>query len=95
MKNLRNKIDQLGHLNEAIASLRLQADNLNADIKRSGITEGHGKEFWVDVITQDRNYLDQKAVKAKLSPQFIAAHTRHAQVTSIKVVRIEEVLEVA
>ena len=89
--NIRNKIDKLGHLNEAIASLKLRADNLKADIKGSQLVHGAGKEFYFDVITSERSFLDQKAVKAKLSPQFLAAHTRHSTVTSVKVVRIEEV----
>ena len=89
--SIMTKIDKLGHLNEEIASLKKQADALKAEIKRSQLTNGSGKEFNCDVITQQRTFLDQAAVKAALSHQFITAHTRHATVVSVKITRKQKV----
>lgn len=91
MKNISTKIDRLGHLNEAIASLKAEADAIRREFKKAGITQGHTNEFDLSVSVSIRTYLDQAAVKAKLSPQFIAAHTRKAEVKSIKVTRVDEV----
>ena len=95
MKNISQKIDTLGHLNEAIANLKAQADEIRREFKKAEITLGHGSEFDLKVVEQTRSYLDQAAVKAKLSPQFLAAHTRKAVVKSFKVTRIDEVVRAA
>ena len=94
MKNINTKIDRLGHLNEAIATYKAEADELRKEFKKAGITQGHAAEFDLAVIEQTRTYLDQKAVKAKLSPQFLAAHTRKAVVQSFRVTRIDEIDEI-
>jgi hypothetical protein len=91
MKNINSKIDRLGHLNEAIASLKKEADSIRSEFKKANITKGHTNEFDLDVVIQTRSYLDQTAVKAKLSPQFLAAHTRKAEVKSFRITRIDEI----
>ena len=82
-------IDRLGALNETLKTLKAEADSIKIELKKAGIEHADGDEFHLDVITQERSYLDQKAVKAKLSPQFLTAHTRVSTVRSFKVVRRE------
>ena len=82
-------IDRLGALNETLKSLKTEADAIKVELKKAGIEHADGDDFHLDVITQERSYLDQKAVKAKLSSQFLTAHTRVSTVRSYKVVRRE------
>ena len=87
---ISTNIDRLGSLNEQIKSLQSQADSIKKALKVAGVEHADGRDFHLDVVTQERSYLDQKAVKAKLSPQFLAAHTRTSTVRSFKVTRIQQ-----
>jgi len=89
--NIKTDIDKLGYINEQLKVLKAEADTIKKELKKAGVDHADGKNFRLDVITQERSFLDQKAVKEKLSPQFLVAHTRYATVRSYKVSRIEEV----
>ena len=76
MTNLTSTIDTLGELQVRIAKLETEAKALKAVLVEVGPGKYEGDKFKV-VVTQasTRDTLDMKAVRAKLSPQFIAAHT--------------------
>ena len=78
-------VDKIGLLKAVLAP---QLEQLEADLnklKAQGVARYEGKLYEVNVFEQEQNRLDMEAVRAKLSPQFIAAHT------TTKVVRIGKV----
>lgn len=70
-----NAIDQLGLLKAEIAALTDKAKILETEIKAlgAGAHSGDLYDATVSLVSTDR--LDMDAVRAKLSPQFIRAHT--------------------
>jgi hypothetical protein len=78
-------VDKIGLLKAQLAPLEevLKAD-LNK-LKGLGPERYQGQLYEVNVFTQEQNRLDMEAVRAKLSPQFIAAHTTTTEVTVAKV----------
>jgi hypothetical protein len=83
--NIATAIDQLGALKAQIAELERRENELKAILIEMGDGAYEGDVFRVTVSTADREYLDQKAVREKLSPQFIRAHTTVKSVTTVKV----------
>lgn len=76
MNNLTSTIDALGMLNAEIASLEIQAKALKAVLVEAGPGKYQGDRYTVTVTEPStRDQLDMDAVREKLSPQFIAAHT--------------------
>lgn len=75
-ENIAPVIDLLGELHVRIAELEAEAKKLKAALVEIGPGKYEGKRFQA-IVTQasTRDQLDMKAVRAKLSPQFIAAHT--------------------
>jgi hypothetical protein len=80
-----NPIDALGAIKAQIADLEAQEAILREAVLALGDGKHEGELFRVTVTTVDRATLDMSAVRAKLSPQFITAHTIVKQVTSVKV----------
>lgn len=85
--NLKTKVDQLGALKAHIAELTAQEKKLKDElIEKLGKQATYEGDFYrVAISTYDRASLDMDAVRAKLSPQFIKAHTNHTECTNVKV----------
>ena len=86
MSNLTSTIDQLGHLRAQLAELKRQEDELKAVLVENGPGAYEGDLFRATVSESERETLDMVAVREKLSPQFIRAHTRVTPVTTVRVV---------
>lgn len=83
--NLTATIDALGELKAQIAALEIKEKALKADLAALGAGAYEGELFRVSVSITNRETLDMKAVREKLSPQFIAAHTNVTEVRTVKV----------
>ena len=84
MTNLTDTIDTLGHLLAQIADLTKRADAIKSSLRELGDGAYEGELFRVSVSTSQRETLDMKAVREKLSPQFIRAHTNVTDVVTVK-----------
>ena len=83
--NTNHPIDALGKLKAQIAELEAQEKILRGEVIALGAGRHEGQLYCVTVTLSERNTLDMEAVRKKLSPQFIAAHTRTTEVTTVKV----------
>ena len=84
--NLTATIDALGNLKAQIAALEIEEKKLKealGDLKPGAY---EGEIFRLTISETERETLDMKAVREKLSPQFIAAHTNVAKVRALRVV---------
>jgi hypothetical protein len=83
--NLAKTIDALGELKAQIASLQDMEKAMKEALGElePGAYDGH--KFRLSVSVSDRETLDMDAVREKLSPQFIRAHTN---TTSIRALRV-------
>jgi hypothetical protein len=81
----RDPIDLLGEINAEIAKLEIVKSRLRDKIAKKGAGSYEGELFRATVSVYDKKTLDMKAVKRKLSPQFIRANTK----TKKGVVRVE------
>jgi len=82
--NLSKTIDTLGELNAQIAELQTQAKAIKdslGDLKPGAYV---GELFRLTLSHSIRETLDMDAVREKLSPQFITAHTRQTEVRTFK-----------
>lgn len=79
-------VDKLGKLKAKIADITAQETVLKDELKTLGDGVYEGELFRATVSTHDKNYLDMDAVRDKLSPQFIKAHTSTTETTVVKVV---------
>jgi hypothetical protein len=86
MSNLTSTIDALGHLKAQIADLQRQEKELREVLVENGPGAYEGDLFRATVSESERETLDMAAVREKLSPQFIQAHTRVTEVTMVRVV---------
>jgi hypothetical protein len=75
--NLGATVDALGTLKARIADLMIQERELKESI--ADLPEGsyEGKRYRLTIAECTRSGLDMDAVRAHLSPQFIAAHTTY------------------
>ncbi len=78
-------VDALGVVKSEIASLEADEQRLRALLISAGPGSYNGDMYDASVAIAERNTLDMEAVRAKLSPQFIAAHTRTKTVDIVKV----------
>jgi hypothetical protein len=83
--NLTTTIDALGEIKAQIAALEIREKALKANLADLEPGAYEGELFRVSISQTDRETLDMKAVRAKLSPQFIAAHTNVTPVRTVKV----------
>ncbi len=80
-----NKIDQLGLIKARIADLAREEKKLKDEIiAEYGYGKFDGEDYTFTVYEQERSYLDLDAVRARLSRQFIRAHTFFRRVDVIK-----------
>ena len=85
MKNVAKLVDDLGVLQAQIAELEGKAKVIKDTLKAEGAGAYEGDLFRATVSVSDRETLDMKAVREKLSPQFISAHTKVTSVACVKV----------
>jgi len=85
MNNLTSTIDALGHIKAQIADLKAQEEALRAVLVEQGPGAYEGELFRATVSESERAVLDMAAVRAKLSQQFIRAHTSYTEVTTVRV----------
>ena len=78
-------VDQLGALKARIVELETQEKALRNALIARGDGAYEGQLFRATVSSTMRCTLDMDAVRAKLSPQFIAAHTRETPVQAVRV----------
>lgn len=84
--NTFNAIDKLAILRSRIADLEAEEKLMREEVLTLGAGRHLGMLYAVEITMPERNTLDMKAVRAKLSPQFIAAHTTTKVVPTVKVV---------
>ena len=85
-ESLEQRIDRLGQIKAQIAALQAQETELkNGLVEEVGIGAVEGTLFRVSVSVSQRETLDMEAVRRHLSPQFIRAHTKSADVTTVRV----------
>jgi hypothetical protein len=84
--NIAQVVDELGTIKAAIADLEAKERILKDKLTAAGVGAHEGRIFRATVTVSERSTLDMAAVRAKLSPQFIAAHSRVSEVTVVKVV---------
>jgi hypothetical protein len=80
-------IDQIIDLDQQIAELKAQQQTLIASYKKAGAGKYQGKRGVLTISVAERKTLDMKAVRAKLSPQFITAHTKLQEVISARITK--------
>lgn len=85
MSNLTKTIDALGEIKAQIAALEIKEKALKANLASLGAGAYEGDMFRISISVTNRETLDMKAVREKLSPQFIAAHTNVTEVRTVKV----------
>jgi hypothetical protein len=85
MTNLEKTIDDLGTLKAAIAELETQEKALKAALADLAPGAYEGTLYRLSISESERSTLDMKAVREKLSPQFISAHTTITAVRTHKV----------
>ncbi|UGY15199.1 hypothetical protein HAP48_0042860 [Bradyrhizobium septentrionale] len=83
--NVGPLVDELGLLEAQIADIETKAQPLRDQIKAMGAGAYEGDLFRAVVSEYERKNLNMKAVKKKLSPQFIRAHTKYTPTTSLTV----------
>jgi hypothetical protein len=83
--NLSATIDALGDIKAQIADLTAKEKALKDAL--ADLTPGayEGELFRLSISQSDRDNLDMKAVREKLSDQFIRAHTTTTTVRSLRV----------
>jgi hypothetical protein len=82
--NLSKTIDTLGELNAQIAELQTQVKAIKDSLGDLKPGAYEGDLFRLTLSQSIRETLDMEAVREKLSPQFIAAHTRQTEVRTFK-----------
>jgi cell division protein FtsB len=85
MKNLSKVIDDLGALKAQIAELTAREKAIKDSLVDLKAGAYEGDTFRLTISDSVRETLDMAAVREKLSPQFIAAHTNRTDVRSFKI----------
>lgn len=83
--NLTATIDALGTLKAKIAELELQEKELKKALADLDPGAYEGELFRLSISETERDTLDMKAVREKLSPQWIRAHTNTTNVRTLRV----------
>ncbi len=78
-------IDELGFLKAQIAELEIKEKNLKGKLAHLAPGSYEGDLYRVSISVSERETLDMDAVRAKLSPQFITAHTNVTEVRTLRV----------
>lgn len=83
--NLTKIIDDLGRVKAQIAELQLAEKAMKENLEELSPGAYEGELFRLSISETVRKTLDMDAVREKLSPQFIAAHTNETPVRTLKV----------
>lgn len=83
--NLATTIDALGDVKAQIAELEAKEKDLKAALGELPPAAYEGDRYRLVVSVAERSNLDLKAVREKLSPQFIRAHTTTIEVRTLRV----------
>lgn len=84
MTNLTKTIDTLGDIKARIAELQIKEKALKEALGDLEPGAYEGDLFRLSISETRRETLDMDAVREKLSPQFITAHTRSTDVRTLK-----------
>ena len=76
MEDILNKVNRVADLRAKIAEMAKEEKDLIAEMKDFGAGVYQGTEHYIVVSESTRKTLDMKAVRAKLSRQFIQANTK-------------------
>lgn len=83
---LEQRIDMMGQMKAQMATLEKEYDKLKALVVEDvGVGAFEGETFRVSISVSSRETLDMEAVRNHLSPQFIRAHTRVTESTTVRV----------
>lgn len=85
LTTIAETVDEIGALKAQIAPLEKKLKAAQERLKAMGDGKYEGMMFDATVFTQVRELLDMTAARAKLSPQFIAAHTTESTSVVCKV----------
>ena len=78
MEDILKKVNRVAALRAKIAEMTKEEKDLIAEMKVSGAGVYQGTEHYIVVSESTRKTLDMKAVRAKLSRQFIQANTNES-----------------
>jgi hypothetical protein len=78
-------VDQLGILKAEIAALQAEEKKLKEQLIALGLGSHEGLMYDANVTEKSRDSLDMDAVRAKLSPQFMRAHTKTTTYPEVRV----------
>jgi hypothetical protein len=81
---MKKMINELAQIRAEMAELKKRDSELSAQIKAAGVGTYEGDEHYVVVSESTRETLDMKAVRAKLSRQFMKSHTKVSTSTQIR-----------
>lgn len=84
-KTTAQLVDRIGELRAQIAPTQELLKALEAELKSRGPGAYQGVLWDANVSNYTRETLDMAAVRAKLSAQFIRAHTNETEVTTLRV----------
>lgn len=84
-KYIASLVDELGALKAQAASLALREKAIKEILVAKGDSDFEGDNYRATISYSERETLDMAAVRAKLSPQFIVAHTKTTEVVVLKV----------
>lgn len=79
-------VDRIGLLKAQIAPQLDELKKLEAALKANGPGVYQGTHYDATISVSERESLDLDAVRAKLSPQFLRAHTKSTVVKTLRVV---------
>ena len=78
-------VNELAEIKAEISKLAKREKELTDSLKASGAGTYPGDQHYVVVSESDRETLDMKAVREKLTRQFIKAHTRVTKSLSARI----------
>lgn len=78
-------VDEIGTMKARLAPLLAQLKELEGSLKAYGPGRYQGAAYEATISLSERETLDMKAVREKLSRQFITANTRVTEVSTLKV----------
>lgn len=85
-KHLTALVDEFGTLSAQMADLDKRLEAIKSHLIETKQKTLEGVLFRVTIARFSRDYLNMDAVRAKLSPQFIAANTHSVPVVVVKAV---------